>query len=119
MYRGKSLLEVPLHTRRELLLQALADITKDTDSVRLSEAFKDDPNGLIGAAKDLGFEGIIAKRQNSLYAPGKRTGDWLKYKLNKSQEFVIGGYKLDGHLRHSKFVGLREDKDPHEVVREE
>src|SRR6185436_12173260 len=36
--------------------------------------------------------GIIAKRNDSLYEPGRRSGAWLKYKINCSQEFVIGGY---------------------------
>src|SRR5262249_50419241 len=38
------------------------------------------------------FEGIIAKRRDSLYEPGKRSGAWLKYRVHKGQEFVIGGY---------------------------
>ena len=42
--------------------------------------------------KEFGFEGIIAKRKDSFYESGKRTGAWAKYKVNKCQEFVIGGY---------------------------
>ena len=86
IYRGKSLLKVPLQTRRELLVEALADITNGGDSVRLSEPFKDNPKTLILAAKDLGFEGIIAKRENSNYVPGTRSDDWLKYEFNQNQE---------------------------------
>ena len=41
---------------------------------------------------ELGLEGIISKRQDSLYESGKRGGAWVKYKVNKGQEFVIGGY---------------------------
>ena len=44
------------------------------------------------AAKELELEGLIAKRKGSLYEPGKRSGARLKYKINRSQEFVIGGY---------------------------
>jgi bifunctional non-homologous end joining protein LigD len=58
----------------------------------LSEVFKGDPADLIAAAKDLGFEGIVAKRKDSVYESGKRTGAWVKYKVNRGQEFVIGGY---------------------------
>ena len=47
---------------------------------------------MIRAITELGLEGIIAKRQDSLYEPGKRSGAWVKYKINKGQEFVIGGY---------------------------
>jgi bifunctional non-homologous end joining protein LigD len=50
------------------------------------------PSELLRVAKELQLEGLIAKRKGSLYEPGKRSGAWLKYKLNRSQEFVIGGY---------------------------
>jgi ATP-dependent DNA ligase len=127
----------------------------------------------------LGFEGIVAKRKDSVYESGKRTGAWVKYKVNRGQEFVIGPYTPrnpfdalivgyyeglqidacpfanlpekkrtqwaltkeemkncvwlkpemvsqieftewtpDGHLRHWRFVGLREDKEAREVMRE-
>ena len=39
-----------------------------------------------------GFEGVIAKRKNSCYESGKRSGAWLKYKVNNSQEFGIDSY---------------------------
>jgi bifunctional non-homologous end joining protein LigD len=38
------------------------------------------------------FEGLIAKRRDSRYEPGQRSGAWLKMRVNQSQEFVIGGY---------------------------
>jgi bifunctional non-homologous end joining protein LigD len=47
---------------------------------------------LLRAAKGLSLEGVIAKRRDSLYESGKRSGAWVKYKINKGQEFVIGGY---------------------------
>ena len=164
---------------------------------------------LITAVRAQGLEGLVAKRLESRYEPGKRSGAWQKMRLNQGQEFVIGGYtpspknfdalifgyyegpdfryaartrngfspasreqlfrkfrrleisdcpfvnlpeahpgrwgegltaeKMrecrwlrpqlianfefvewtpDGHLRHSKFVGLRDDKDPRKVRRE-
>jgi bifunctional non-homologous end joining protein LigD len=39
-----------------------------------------------------GLEGVIAKRRDSAYAPGKRSPDWLKFKCVNEQEFVIGGF---------------------------
>jgi DNA ligase D-like protein (predicted ligase) len=39
-----------------------------------------------------GLEGVIAKRRDSEYAPGKRSPDWLKFKCVNEQEFVIGGF---------------------------
>ncbi len=38
------------------------------------------------------FEGLVAKRVDSAYEPGLRSGAWLKMRINPSQEFVIGGY---------------------------
>jgi bifunctional non-homologous end joining protein LigD len=203
IYRGRSLLSLKLTERRALLTEALGFLDQ---SVRLSENFEADPDELLRGAKQLGFEGIVTKRRDSLYEPGKRSGAWAKYKANHAAEFVIGGYtpgspfdavivgyyhedrlyyaakvrngfvprlrrevfkKLkplettecpfvnlpekkrtqwaltreemkhcrwvrpelvaqieftewtpDGHLRHATFVGLREDKNPHEVIRE-
>ncbi len=48
--------------------------------------------------KEFGFEGIVAKRKDSCYEIGKRSGAWLKYKVNKAQAFVIGGYTPDNPL---------------------
>jgi ATP-dependent DNA ligase len=71
----------------------------------LSEVFRGDPAALVDAAKDLSFEGIVAKRKDSVYESGKRTGAWVKYKVNRSQEFVIGEVA-------SKFKGLEIDTCP-------
>src|SRR6266481_1801046 len=204
IYRGRSVLEVPLYFRRQVLHRIFED--SNAVPIGLSESIEAGPTDLMRVVKEFGFEGIVAKRRDSLYESGKRTGVWVKYKVNKSQEFVIGGYtpgnpfdavivgyyegdKLyyaakvrngfvprvrqevyqrfkgletdtcpfrnlpekkrtqwaltkeemknckwlrpelvaqieftewtpDNHLRHSKFVGLRDDKDPREVVRD-
>jgi bifunctional non-homologous end joining protein LigD len=47
---------------------------------------------LIQSVKVHGFEGLVAKRCNSFYEPGLRTGAWMKMRVNRGQEFVIGGY---------------------------
>jgi ATP-dependent DNA ligase len=39
-----------------------------------------------------GFEGIVAKRLDSRYEAGRRSGAWLKMRVNQGREFVIGGY---------------------------
>jgi bifunctional non-homologous end joining protein LigD len=66
-YRGKSLLNVPLQTRRELLVEALADPTSSVDLVRLSQTVDAKPGELISAATEMRLEGIIAKRKDSVY----------------------------------------------------
>ena len=89
VHRGRSTLRLPLEERRALLRNAL---TKVQYPVIRSETFQAKPAELIRAAKELELEGIIAKRKGSLYEPGRRSGAWVKYKINRSQEFVIGGY---------------------------
>jgi bifunctional non-homologous end joining protein LigD len=203
-YRGQSLMQEPLSARRETLSQIFKGA--EAAPIALSESLDANPKDLVRVVKEFGFEGIVAKRKDSLYEPGKRTGAWLKYRVNRGQEFVIGGYTPgnpfdalivgyyegerflyaakvrngfvplvrrevasrfkgleidtcpfanlpegkrtqwaltkeemnncmwlkpelvaqieftewtpDGHLRHSRFAGLREDKDAREVVRE-
>ena len=47
---------------------------------------------MIDFVRANGMEGIVAKRNSSVYQPGKRTGLWVKRRINASQEFVIGGF---------------------------
>jgi bifunctional non-homologous end joining protein LigD len=85
---GRPVLELPFTERRERL-EALLD--RSSSVVRLSEAFEDGP-ALLEAVAEQGLEGIVAKRADSAYQPGKRTRDWLKVKSHHRQEFLIAGY---------------------------
>jgi ATP-dependent DNA ligase len=89
IYRGRSVLTVPLYFRREVLHRIFED--RNAAPIGLSENIEAAPTDLIRVAK-FGFEGIVAKRKDSLYESGKRSGTWVKYKVNRRQEFVIGGY---------------------------
>jgi len=80
---------LPLKSRRELLTEAFGKVQYP---VIQSIPFDVKPAELIRAAKELQLEGVIAKREGSLYEPGRRSGAWVKYKINHSREFVIGGY---------------------------
>jgi bifunctional non-homologous end joining protein LigD len=97
---GEPLLDLPLRERRKRL-EALLDRRNRT--VRLSEVF-DDGSALYAAAKEQGLEGIIAKKADSPYRPGKRTRDWLKIKTHGRQEFLIAGY-TKGQGRRSGRLG--------------
>jgi bifunctional non-homologous end joining protein LigD len=59
---------------------------------------------LLAASKDQGLEGLVLKRLDSRYAPGKRPGSWLKVKNVSRQELVIGGW-LPGEGRRRERVG--------------
>lgn len=52
----------------------------------------DNAEKLYAASLDAGFEGIVAKRKDSPYQSGKRSGAWLKLKSTQTAEFVVGGY---------------------------
>lgn len=104
VYRGRSVLGLELETRRELLRETLSTAE---DPLQLSDAFETKLAELVRAAKKHSMEGIVAKQKNSLYEPGKRTGAWLKYRINCGQEFVIGGYTPD-HPFDALIVGYYE-----------
>ena len=205
MLDGRNLMDEPLETRR----QSLEHDVSLREPIRFSPELRATLADLVIAAREQGFEGLVAKRRNSRYEPGQRSGAWRKMRIDQGQEFVIGGYtpsasnfdaliigyydgshllytartrngfapasrqqlfrKLkpletpdcpfdnlpekksgrwgqgltaakmkecrwikpvlvgqfefvewtpDNHLRHSRFVGLREDKKPREVIRE-
>lgn len=85
-----SLVTEPWHVRRHLLHDVLSAPTPDV--LRLSELLEGDPQSILDRAATNGWEGVIAKRASSRYAPGKRSRDWLKLKAEQRQEFVVGGY---------------------------
>ena len=60
--------------------------------------------GLLEAARRQGLEGIVAKRCDSPYRPGRRSGEWIKERVWRTQEFVIGGY-IPGEGRRANRVG--------------
>src|SRR5207249_1552089 len=99
---GEPLVDLPLVERRKRLEQLL---DKRNRTVRLSEAF-DDGVALLAAAREQQLEGIIAKRLDSRYLPGKRTRDWLKVKTHHEQEFVVVGYTKGTGTRASSFGSL-------------
>jgi bifunctional non-homologous end joining protein LigD len=99
---GEPVADLPLVERRKRL-EGLLDRRNRT--VRLSETF-DDGKALLEAAKQQHLEGIMAKRLDSRYLPGKRTRDWLKIKTHSEQEFVIAGYTKGTGRRASSFGSL-------------
>jgi len=86
---GESLVDLPLEKRREKLEHLLHGAP---EIIRYSDTLGTDAKRLLAQAKKLGLEGLIGKRAGSSYEIGKRTGAWIKLKLQQEQEFVIGGY---------------------------
>jgi ATP-dependent DNA ligase len=84
----------PLSVRRELLRRQV--LPHLSDPIREAPQFDASLPNLIRAVREQGLEGIVAKRLDSVYEPGQRSGAWRKMRVNRSQEFVIGGYTLAG-----------------------
>jgi bifunctional non-homologous end joining protein LigD len=91
----------PLAERRRLLEDVL---DPSSDVVRLSPAFEDGP-ALLKAATDQGLEGVVAKRADAPYRPGRRTPEWQKLKLRLEDDFPIVGFTR-GTGRRAKLGAL-------------
>ena len=84
---GYDLRNVALEERKRLL----KEILRPTDSIRYSDHFTANGDAMLEAAREMGLEGILAKRRDSKYE-GRRSQNWLKVKATSQQEFVIGGF---------------------------
>jgi bifunctional non-homologous end joining protein LigD len=67
-------------------------LKKHPENIKFSEELRDSREELLRVARQFQLEGLTAKRPNSLYESGRRSGAWVKIKLTQQQEFVIGGY---------------------------
>lgn len=102
---GKDLQAEPLEERRARLKK----IVSGTD-VQFSEELPGTADDVIQAVTEVGLEGVIAKRRDSRYESGKRSGMWQKFKVQLRQEFVIGGYKPENANFQSIVVGYYENR---------
>ena len=100
---GESLEARPLEERRARLPAVVAG-----SGLLLSEPLHGSAAQVAAAVRALGLEGVIAKRWSSRYSAGQRGGAWVKLKLDKQQEFVIGGYREGPHGVDALLVGVFE-----------
>ncbi|MBV8876656.1 MAG: ATP-dependent DNA ligase, partial [Gammaproteobacteria bacterium] len=89
---GRDLMGEPLRLRQARLPALLG---KDP-RMRLLQELPGSAADVVQAVQAAGIEGVIAKRRDSNYQPGERNGDWVKLKLERQQEFVIGGFRSEG-----------------------
>ena len=99
---SQPLLDLPLEERRERL-EAL--LNQQSGSVLLSPQF-DDGDALLTAARAQRLEGVVAKRGDSRYQPGRRSSDWRKVKVRQGQEVVVVGYTKGQGRRSTGFGSL-------------
>jgi bifunctional non-homologous end joining protein LigD len=107
-WRGRDVRSLRLVDRRRILDNLASTLHAP---VVISEVFESAPEKLIRATKEAGLEGIVAKRRDSRYESGERTGTWVKYKTDYSQELVIGGYKPGKNGFDYLLAGYYEGKD--------
>jgi bifunctional non-homologous end joining protein LigD len=101
-FDGHSTLDLPYRERRKLLDQL--DLQGQT--WQTPAAHEGDGAALLEATRGLGLEGVVAKRLDSVYEPGRRSRAWLKVKNHNSQEFVIGGWVPGQGMRSTSLGAL-------------
>lgn len=106
--QNRDLTQLPLIERREILKSVLKF---QSPRVRIAEYFETSADAMLESAAEQRLEGVVAKRKNSLYEAGKRTGAWSKYRLNSGQELVIGGYVPGAQGVDSVIVGYYRGSD--------
>lgn len=99
---GHDLTGRPWHERRRLL-EALADDLPP--GVDVARAYDDGP-GLLAAAEERGLEGVVAKRTDAIYVPGSRTRQWIKVKVRRHDELVVGGWSGGAGNREGRLGSL-------------
>jgi bifunctional non-homologous end joining protein LigD len=87
---GKDVMNEPLTARRELVRERV--LAKLGEPIRESPELEASLPDLIRSVKAHGLEGLVAKRRDSRYEPGQRSGAWQKMRVNRAQAFVIAGY---------------------------
>lgn len=105
---GESFETRPLKERRARLTEVVHG-----SGLLLSEPLPGTAAQVADAVRALGLEGVIAKRWSSRYSAGQRGGAWVKLKLDKQQEFVIGGYRPGPHGIDALLVGVFEGRRLH------
>ena len=98
---SQSLVDEPLAKRR----RKLEALVRSDGVVMVSPQFEDG-NALLAAAREQQLEGVVAKRLDSRYQPGRRSSEWHKLKLRQTQEVVVAGYTRGQGRRSGGFGAL-------------
>jgi bifunctional non-homologous end joining protein LigD len=103
-YEGASLLDATYLDRRAVL--STLELNGPNWQTPASVSGADDGAAMLAASKELGLEGIVAKRSSSRYEVGTRSRQWLKVKHRKRQELVVGGWVEGKGSRHGTIGAL-------------
>ena len=108
VYEGRDLTRLPMFERREIMRSVLKF---KSPRLRISGYVEASATDILNAVREQGLEGIVGKRKDSLYEPGKRSGAWIKYRVNLGQELVIGAYIPGTHGLDSIIGGYYKGND--------
>jgi ATP-dependent DNA ligase len=106
MLAGQDVMNQPLTARRELLERSV--LPRLAEPVRYAAPLEPPLPVLIESVKAQGLEGLVAKRLDSRYETGLRTGAWQKMRINRGQEFVVGGYTVGANTFDALVFGYHE-----------
>ncbi len=104
--RGRDVMGEPLMKRRALIEKHVLPTL--ADPIRYSPILEASLPNLICSVQEQGLEGLVAKRRDSRYEQGQRSGAWVKMRVNRSEEFVIGGYTVGGRRFDALIFGYWE-----------
>ena len=99
---GLDAMPAPYLDRRRLL----TELVEPGPSWQVPSHQVDDGRALLDAVTERGLEGVVAKRTDSIYVPGKRSSAWRKVKVRRRQELVVGGWLPGEGTRSSTFGAL-------------
>ena len=99
--RGQSTIQLP-YTRRREILEGLGP----GPSWQITPSYIAQGQQMLEAARKNGLEGVIAKRLDSIYEPGRRSPNWRKIKVTFGQELVIGGWVPEKGIHHDRVGSL-------------
>jgi bifunctional non-homologous end joining protein LigD len=105
---GQEVMSRPLAARRELLERTV--LPRLRDPIRYAAPLEAPLPVLIESVRIQGLEGLVAKRLDSRYETGLRTGAWQKMRVNRGQEFVIGGYTVGGSTFDALVFGYYDER---------
>lgn len=106
IHRWEDTKHLPLNERKALLAKAI----RPSEYVQLSEHFSGSIGNFVSAVRQMGGEGVVAKRLVSQYEAGRRSGAWSKKRINIGQEFVIGGFTPGSNGVDALVVGFYEGR---------
>lgn len=98
----KDLTRTPLLERKRLLQKTVSE----SERLLICPYIQEKGEDYFKAVTESGFEGVMAKKKDSIYYPGKRSGYWLKIKKTTTADCIIGGYTQGEGARESTFAAL-------------